>query len=314
MAHLALLGGSLRSADPRRFLVEAMVCAMNADGVVDPRELAVLRRHLAGHELFLAVPATVADLMVSMATDALGCVGDAHARVPAIARGLPSRIHRLTAYAMACEVVQSDADVAAAEKAFLEVLRQHLRVSAAEGVAIMTAIAERRLGDHLAERIASIRGLAPAAAELFAVRAHLRGCADDGHRGTVRELFLALPDLTGSVDDIDGQLVAAFRKPRADHIHDDLRELAATLPDPVDRWWLAAYVLAAEPASGKAWRGGLFGCLLQSEFGLGEVDMDLAASDADALLRVTGTSRASARDTGATRSAADGFASPRGAR
>ena len=33
-----LLGGGLRPNDPRRFLIEAMVGAMNADGLVDPRE------------------------------------------------------------------------------------------------------------------------------------------------------------------------------------------------------------------------------------------------------------------------------------
>jgi len=283
---LQLMGGALRTSDARRFLVEAMVCAMNADGVVKASELAVLRQHLAGHPLFLGVPATVADMMITMATDALACAGGPHGRVKAIAAGLPSRIHRLTAYAMACEVARSDDDVASTEVAFLEHLRQHLRLSTAEGLDIMRAL-EGRLGDYLEARIAWIRGLVPAAAELFAIRAHTRKTLDDAHLAHVRDFFQALPDLTGDADEIDGQLRAAFRKPQPDaiEVHDELRALAATVTDAVDRWWLVVYVLADEPGGGGGWRRGLFGCLVQNAFGLGEHDMDLAAAEAQLVAR-----------------------------
>lgn len=247
MAHLSkplrdLLGGVLKPADPRRFLVEAMVCAMNADGVIDPREIAVLKRHLAGHELFLGMSPTVADTMIAMATDAIGFAGGPHPRIPAIARGLPSRIHRLIAYAMACEVVSSDGDIATAELAFLDTLRQHLRVSTAEGLAIMDALAQRRLPEYLEARITYVCDLAPALAELLVLR---------------------------------GGEVPSVR--------DGLHRLAASLPDAVDRWWLAASGLAAEPDGARAWRRDLFWCLLQTAFGLGESDMDLAATDAPIL-------------------------------
>ena len=39
-----LFGGGLKPNDPRRFLIEAMICSMHADGSVDPREIAVLER------------------------------------------------------------------------------------------------------------------------------------------------------------------------------------------------------------------------------------------------------------------------------
>ena len=46
------LGGGLRPNDPRRFLVEAMVGAMTADGHADPRELQMMQKIIAEHELF----------------------------------------------------------------------------------------------------------------------------------------------------------------------------------------------------------------------------------------------------------------------
>lgn len=279
---LEILGGTLRPGDPRRFIVEAMVCAMNADGVIDPRELAVLRRHLAGHELFRAVPPTVADTMISLASDAMTFAGGPLARLTAIAAGLPSRIHRLHAYAMAVEITQSDGSIVPAEVSFLERLRHELRISAAEGLEIARTLADGRLGDYLAARVAAIRGLVPAAAELFTMRARVRHTLDDAHLAHVRDLFLALPDLGGAPDEIEGQLRAAFRTPRPESVElfEELRQLASTIPDPVDRWWLIVYVLADEPGAGRAWRRGLFGCLLQAAFGLGEQDVDLAASEA----------------------------------
>jgi len=42
-----LLGGGLRPNDPRRFLIEAMIGAMTADGVVDPRELAAMQKQIS---------------------------------------------------------------------------------------------------------------------------------------------------------------------------------------------------------------------------------------------------------------------------
>src|SRR5215831_11630811 len=47
-----LLGGGLKPNDPRRFLIEAMIGAMNADGVVDPRETQAVERQIASHPLF----------------------------------------------------------------------------------------------------------------------------------------------------------------------------------------------------------------------------------------------------------------------
>jgi uncharacterized tellurite resistance protein B-like protein len=277
-----VIGGALRPADPRRFLVEAMLCAMNVDGNVDPRELAVLERHIAEHDLFQGVSESQARTMIELATDAMRFAASPVARIPAIARGLPSRIHRLTAYAMACEVVKADQEVAPAELAFLDLLRQHLRVSAHEGVLIMAAVEERRLGMYLDQRVERIRALVPAAIELFALRAHARGRVDDAHRVAVKEFFLTIPDLAAPAEELEAHLRVAFTAPRPSGFaaHRALGKLAESLPDPVDRWWLTVYAIAAEPRDERSWRRTLFAGLLQYAFGLRDDDMDLAAADA----------------------------------
>src|SRR5688572_18070714 len=122
-----LIGGGLRPNDPRRFLLEAMVGAMHADGEVDPREAAVLEHWMAQHPLFVDLGAASARTLIGIATDAIQFSGSAARRAPAIAAGLPARIHRLAAYAMAAEVAHADQTLHQAEVAFLEALRNSLR-------------------------------------------------------------------------------------------------------------------------------------------------------------------------------------------
>lgn len=278
-----VIGGALRPNDPRRFLVEAMIGAMNADGSVDEREMAVLHRHLDEHDLFGGVSPSSAKTLIDLATDAISFAGSSIARVPAIAKGLPSRIHRITAYAMAAEIVAADQDVSPSELAFMEALRQAVRVGHAEAHEVFAAVHEKRLAAHLDDRVLRIRSLIPVAVEMFTLRAHTLGKVTDDHRFAVRDFFLGIPDLVMPSDDLEGELYKAFKKPRVPgfNVLFELQSVATTLPDIVDRWWMVVYALAAE-ASGAAanWRVIPFVGLLQHAYGLGDSDMDLAATDA----------------------------------
>src|SRR5687767_11941468 len=118
-----LLGGGLKPNDPRRFLIEAMIGSMNADGVVDPREMAVLERHIGTHALFQGLNPNAARTLIDLANDAIKFAGNALSRAPAIAKGLPARIHRLAAYGMAAEVAVADTVLHHGEIHFLEGLR-----------------------------------------------------------------------------------------------------------------------------------------------------------------------------------------------
>jgi uncharacterized tellurite resistance protein B-like protein len=279
----ALLGGSLRPNDPRRFLVEAMIGAMYADGIDDPREAAAIQQQIALHPLFAGLGATAARTLVDMSTDAIRFAGGAVARTPAIAKGLPARIHRLAAYGMAAEVAIADQNIVADELQFLEALRIALRIAPLEAEQLVAAARGGQLAAFLEDRVLRVKSMTSVAAEVFALRALARGCATDDHRHRVRDFFAALPDLALTSDELEAELYRAFRRPRAPdaQVFGELARVAQTLPDPVDRYWLTVYTLVAEPqASVPSWRVIPFMGVLQAAFQITDTDMELAVIDA----------------------------------
>jgi hypothetical protein len=278
-----LLGGGLRPNDPRRFLIEAMLGAMHADGVADPREIALLEKQIAEHPLFAGLGATAARTLIELSHDALKFSGGAINRAPAIAKGLPARIHRLAAFGMAAEIVAIDQQLAQGELTFLEALRIGLRIAPIEAEQCLAAAQHGQLAPYLEDRYLRIKGLVPLAAEVFALRALARGIATDEHRFKVRDFFVAIPDLALGGDQLDTELYRAFRRPRAPdaQVFTLLAAVAQTLPDPVDRYWLVVYALAAEtPAEIARWRVIPFVGLMQAAFQITDTDMELAVVDA----------------------------------
>jgi hypothetical protein len=278
-----LLGGSLKPNDARRFLVEAMICAAHADGLRDPREAAELERQLANHPLFQGLGAAAARTLIELSNDAIRFAGNAVSRAPAIARGLPARVHRLAAYAMATEIAIADQSLHQGEISFLEALRIALRISPLESSEVFEAARAGQVAVLLEDRYLRIRGLLGVACELFTLRALARGTADDDHRFRVRDFFAHIPDLALSRDELDAELFRAFRRPRAPdaQVFGELSRLAAGLPDPVDRYWMVVYTLVAEmPATVPSWRVIPFIGVLQAAFQITDTDMELAAVDA----------------------------------
>ena len=279
----ALLGGGLKPNDPRRFLVEAMIGAMHADGIADPREAAAVSRQLATHPLFSGLGATAARTLIDLSNDAIRFAGTAVGRAPAIAKGLPARIHRLAAYGMAAEVAQADDQLVEGELRFLEALRIAMRISPHESEQVLAAARAGQLAPYLDDRYLRLKSIIPIAAEVFALRALSRGIANDDHRFKVRDFFAAIPDLALSKDELDAELYRAFRRPRAAdaQVFGELARLARTLPDPVDRYWIVVYALVAElPATVPSWRVIPFMGVMQGAFQITDTDMELAAVDA----------------------------------
>jgi uncharacterized tellurite resistance protein B-like protein len=279
-----LLGGGLKPNDPRRFLIEAMIGAMNADGAVDARETAAVERQITNHPLFQGLAGNAARTLIELSNDAIRFAGSAIGRVPAIAKGLPARIHRLAAFGMAAEVAVADLQLADGEREFLEALRIALRIAPLESEALIESAKVGRLTDHLEDRYQRIRSLVPVAAEVFALRAVGRAGTSDEHRFRIRDFFTAMPDLVLATDELDGVLYQAFRKPRAPNaqVLGDLSRVAATLPDPVDRYWMTVYTLVAEPpATVPSWRVIPFTGVVQLAFQI--VDADIALATVDAL-------------------------------
>jgi uncharacterized tellurite resistance protein B-like protein len=278
-----LMGGGLRPNDPRRFLIEAMICAMSADGVIDARETAVVEHHLAQHPLFYGLGANAARTLIDLSNDAIAFAGNAISRAPAIAKGLPARIHRLAAYGMAAEVAVADQQLHQGEITFLEALRIALRISPLESGQIIEAARTGKMSAYLDDRYLRIKNLIPIACEVFALRALARGMATDDQRFRVRELFHAIPDLQLTKDELDSELYRAFRRSRAPdaQVFGELARVANTLPDPVDRYWIVVYTLVAElPATVPSWRVIPFMGVMQAAFRITDTDMELAAVDA----------------------------------
>ncbi len=279
----SLLGGGLRPNDPRRFLIEAMIGAAHADGSVDPREIAVLEHQVAHHPLFQGLGANASRTLIELSTDAIKFAGSALGRVPAIAKGLPARIHRLAAYGMAAEVAAADDVMHQGEISFLEGLRIALRISPLESGQIVNAARAHQLQDYLDDRYLRVKNLIPVAAEVFALRALARGLGNDEQRFKVRDFFSAIPDLQLTTDELDSELYRAFRRQRpADaQVFSELARVAQSLPDPVDRYWMVVYTLVAEiPATVPSWRVIPFLGVMQAAFQITDTDMELAVVDA----------------------------------
>jgi hypothetical protein len=278
-----LLGGGLRPNDPRRFLIEAMIGAMFADGVADPREIAEVERQIATHPMFTGLGASAARKLVELSNDAIHFAGSANGRAPAIAKGLPARIHRLAAFGMAAEVALADDEVVTGELNFLEALRIALRISPVEAEAIVHAAHAGQLAPFLDDRYLRVKTLISVACEVFALRALARAMATDEHRFRVRDFFAAIPDLALSKDELDAELYRSFRRPRAAdaQVFGELSRVATSLPDPVDRYWIVVYALVAElPATIPSWRVIPFIGVLQAAFQITDTDMELAVVDA----------------------------------
>ena len=279
----SLLGGALRPNDPRRFLIEAMIGAMNADGVEDPREQAAVQKQIAEHPLFAGLGAQAARTLIDLSNDAIKFAGSAISRAPSIARGLPARIHRLAASGMAAEVAVADDHLADGELSFLEGLRISLRIAPLEAEGVITAARSHQLSAFLDDRYLRVKSMVSVAAEVFALRAFARAMATDEHRFAIRDFFAAIPDLALTADELDAELYRAFRRPRAANaaVFGELSRVASTLPDPVDRYWMMVYTLAAEPpAAAQSWRVTPFIGVLQTAFQITETDMELAVVDA----------------------------------
>lgn len=279
----SLLGGGLKPSDPRRFLIEAMVGAMAADGTLDAREASAMEQRIASHELFAGLAPAAARTLIELSTDAIRFAGSPVGRTPSIAKGLPARIHRLAAFGMAAEVAAADHEIVAGELSFLDALRIALRIAPHEAERIVAAARAGQLTAYLDDRYLRIKSMIPVVAEVFALRALARATATDEHRFQVRELFAAIPDLALSGDELDAELYRAFRRPRAPdaQVFGELARVAQALPDPVDRYWVAVYALVAEPpAAVPSWRVIPFVGVLQAAFQIVDTDMELAVVDA----------------------------------
>ena len=277
-----MFSGKVGTEDPRRFLVEAMLGAMEADGDVTEEEMATFESTLAGHSLFEGLSGEEIGRLTDIAADAIRVAGGGKARLPAIAKGLPSRHQRLTAYAMACEVCVSDRELAESEIDFLDGLQTTLALEETEAKEVFEA-ARRHSGlMTLEEKSEKVRALMPAFVKTMALMAAADEEVHHEERLGMRAVLRAIPDmqvLTGT--EIDEAIEVALARVSGKDYKAELATIAGEVQLNSDRYWVTVYTMIIALADGKTdWREDRFLADLRSSFNLTDTQMDLAMQTA----------------------------------
>jgi uncharacterized membrane protein YebE (DUF533 family) len=237
-----MYGGSLRPADPRRYLIEAIVGAMQADGVVHKEELAILEENLQEHEMFSGLPPEVTRIMIEMANDSIALAGGPLRRVPYLAKGLPSRTHRMAAYAVACEIAMSDGETQE-ERVYLEHLQRAFLIADEDAGTIYEA-AKRRQGMREVEELTRrLQGLMPFYLECMALMASADGTITAEERGAVRGVLRSVGDMQVLGErELDSSVEAAFRRIEGKDPDVCLRGIVPAMETLSDRYWAIVYM------------------------------------------------------------------------
>lgn len=283
-----MIGGSLRPSDPRRFLIEAMVGAMTADGRIDDQELHVLRTRLEQHDLFAGLPDEAADMLIELGSDAVRFAGGGARRVGAIARGLPTRTHRLAAYAMACEVCVADG-IGAAETEYLESLRRGLSLGRSEADDLLSAAQDGKAMRVLDDKVSGIRRLLPLLLDCLVLYLLAQEQSPGDRAAWLRAVLEGIGDLSERPEDLDSAIERSLKHAdrRTPDPTTDIDRVAAELDDPADRYWTVVYLFLIERSRGRGiWTGLPFYPHLQRAFALGDDDLHRAWQDATQLARI----------------------------
>lgn len=277
-----MFSGRIGADDPRRYLVEAMLAAMEADGELTDEEVATLDGNLANHPLFEGLSGDELGRLTDLAAAAIKEAGGGKARVDAIAKGLPSRSQRQAAYAMACEICVADRDIAESEIDFLDRLQAALTLDDAEAKDLFEAARQHSGLLTLEEKSARVRHLMPSFVRCMALMAAADGEIHHEERLGMRAVLRNIPDmsvLTGP--ELDEAIDVALDLIAGKDSKAELDDIAADISDGNDRYWVAVYVMIIALSDGKSdWREIEFLSSLRTTFALSEHQMDVAMQTA----------------------------------
>lgn len=277
-----MFSGKVGTDDPRRFLVEAMLGAMEADGDVTEEEMATFEGTLTGHSLFQGLSGEEISRLTDIAADAIREGGGGKGRFAAMAKGLPSRHQRLTAYAMACEVCVADRELAETEIDYLDGLQHALTLDETEAKEVFEA-ARRHSGlMTLEEKSEKVRALMPAFVRCMALMAAADEEIHHEERLGMRAVLRAIPDMQVLTStEIDEAVDVAIDRVAGKDSKDQLGEIAKDVQLNADRYWVTVYTMIIALADGKTdWREDAFLAQLRQVFGLSDKQMDLAMQTA----------------------------------
>jgi uncharacterized tellurite resistance protein B-like protein len=273
-----MFSGRVTADDPRRFVVEAMLGAMEADGDVTGEEVATLEGNLASHSLFEGLSGEEVSRIVDAAADAIREAGGGKQRLEAIAKGLPSRQQRLAAYSMACEICVADQQLAEAEIDYLDKLQAALALDDSEAKELFEAARKHSGLMTLEEKSAHVREILPAFVRCMAMMAAADDEIHHEERMSMRAVLGNIPDmqvLTSS--ELDEAIEIALEHVQGKDLETGLAEIAASIDRSADRYWTAVYSMIIALADGKHdWREVEFLETMKTTFGLSEKQMDVA--------------------------------------
>jgi uncharacterized membrane protein YebE (DUF533 family) len=272
-----MYGGTLRPNDPRRYIVEAIVGAMQADGVISDEELKVLEDALAEHEIFSGLRPEATKVLLDVANESIAFLGGPIRRIPAMARALPARSHRLAAYAVSCEIALADGE-APAEVMYLRALRNNFLLGDDEANAIYAAAKKRRGMSEVEDRTRKMIEKAPVFIDCMALTASSDGYVSDSERKALLGVMLGVGDMAVLGEkELTAAVNAAFKKVEGKDADREIARCAAMLDSPSDRYWAMVYMMIIAVAGGiRDWRQVFFLGSAQDALRLDDSAMDRA--------------------------------------
>ena len=277
-----MFSGKVSSEDPRRFVVESMLGAMEADGDVTDDEMATFEGSLANHPLFEGLSSDELGRLTEMAADAIRVAGGGKARLPAIANGLPSRSQRLAAYAMAAEICVSDRELAEAEIEYLDGMMSAFQLDEAEAKELFEAARKHSGLLTIEEKSDKVRTLLPAFVRCMALMAAADDEIHHEERIGMRAVLRNIPDMSVLTSaEIDEAIQVAIERVSGKDNKVELQEIANEIPNVSDRYWVAVYTMIIALADGtQDWREVEFLANLKRIFALNDNQMDVAMKTA----------------------------------
>jgi uncharacterized tellurite resistance protein B-like protein len=277
-----MFSGAAQAHDPRRYLIEAMLGAMESDGELTDEEVATFEGNLAGNALFEGLSGEELTRLTDQAADAIREAGGGKARLPDIAKHLPARSQRLGAYAMACEICVADKQLAESEIDFLDAMQQAFALADSDAKEIFEAARKHSGLLTLEEKTAKMKALMPRFVQCMALMAAADGEVHHEERLSMRAVLRKIPDMAVLTSaELDRAMDTALDAAIGKDVATELGGIAKVIEDVADRYWTTVYVMIIALADGKTdWREVKFLEALRSAFALSSEQMDAAITTA----------------------------------
>lgn len=277
-----MFSGRVKTDDARRYLIEAMLSAMEADGDIAEEEMDALQSNLESHELFAGLTKDEVQRFVDLAADAIREAGGGRARLPELAKGLPSRQQRLTAYGLACEVCVADRVLAEAEIDYLDALMGALGLDEAEAKEVFEAARTKSGLLTLEEKTSKMRAMMPKFVDCMALMANADGEVHDEERAGIRAVLHNIPDMAVlTTEELDQTITEAIKRVAGKDSKSELQAIAKVIAGSADRYWTTVYMMIVALADGRSdWREVAFLEQIKGTFELSDYQMDVAMDTA----------------------------------